>query len=267
MNDTTRSRRQLLYLAAISLSIMLAIPFLFFSLGELSCHLLSTRKDECFMAVAEGKNSIRVCAKIADSDSRDVCYLQIALNRMDERICDEAGSRSGRCYYHLGRLRQDFSLCDKAEGYYGSVTNRDNCYRVISYDRCDASFCDQTGEESDFCKESASKPDCTPKTLTDVESIYDLQSFGERNRIPLMSHDCIGRLHTTSVLGQGLLPQDLFPAEHSCCRHICISPLDLPMLFGKPVLTQQSCRSVLQHRAISRRLFALLHLCHATPCS
>ena len=83
-------------------------------------------------------------------------YTDVAVAKEDIRVCNAMGDDywESRCYWHVGREKQDLSICDQIIIQYPSQSaNSDSCYRGIAKLKRDQSICDNMVNENNrgFC--------------------------------------------------------------------------------------------------------------------
>ncbi len=85
------------------------------------------------------------CKKIADSNFKEICYVTIATEKKDIKICDDylKDWRKGQCYSNVSSTLNDISICHKIEDW----QNKNNCYLSYALKNNNLSVCDLTKDK------------------------------------------------------------------------------------------------------------------------
>jgi len=87
--------------------------------------------DECYNAVARVKQYKSICYLIHGSNGRNACYLDVAVEKQDESVCESINYNIKLkidCYAEVAKVKQDLSVCDKID----DQDERDWCYGWVS---------------------------------------------------------------------------------------------------------------------------------------
>jgi len=92
---------------------------------------------------------------IVDTQGITEFYTQVAVAKEDVRVCNAMGNDywESRCYWHVGREKQDLRICDQIVIQYPSQSaNSDSCYKAIARLKRDQSICEyMIKDNKDFC--------------------------------------------------------------------------------------------------------------------
>lgn len=92
------------------------------------------------------------CRTIADSDERNNCYQDTAINNKDLEICGKiTDSTKNSCIWNVARVKNDISICEQIS----ALEDKEWCYHEIAQLNKNPAICDKISSTTakDKCNE------------------------------------------------------------------------------------------------------------------
>ena len=118
--------------------------FVFLSVWSSICLVKLLQRDNFFKRLFGGggeeeakssrtgePKSVSDCEQLTNSDAKDECYTNVAIETGDASLCEKTTKLKDACYFEVAVETKDDNLCEKIIATKG-IYSRDRCYDAIA---------------------------------------------------------------------------------------------------------------------------------------